>query len=290
MNPNNNIRVWIVRPLTSTYKKIENFSISYKPKNYYKDGQGNEILYFEFKNLKKVTIQMDITTTLWKNKINLKKEDISLPRISTKLINRYTKSERFLEQTLPIKKLTYQITNKDESILDKIQSIFNFVVKRFEYCYPVKQRGARHLNLDNLRGDCGEYSSLFVTMCRILKIPARNNTGFVVFAKQKKIVEHGWVTIYLRPYGWIDMDTQYASLERNINLGIKEYFAQRSDHRITFTNGFNIPIKPTLPPGWQLKYWDNLGLPLNNKSVQILQPTIFVSKAEVRFKDSIKLI
>jgi len=290
IDANNIIKVWVVQPLTFLCQQIENFSISHKPKKYYKDIQGNKILYFEFKNPKKIAIQINIKAILGKHKINLKKKKVFLPPISTKLFKQYTKSEKFLEQTPAIKKLTCQITKTDDSILDKLQSIFNFIVRNFKYCYPVKKRGVKYLNLKNLKGDCGEYSSLFITMCRVLKIPARNQTGFVIFPKQKKITEHGWSNIYLKPYGWVDIDTQYASLEKNIGKGFKKYFAQRNDYKITFTNGFNIPIKPSIPYSYKKDYWNKFGLPLSNNSVQTLQPIVFSSKKKVQFKDSIRLI
>jgi len=282
----NETRIWIAKPTTSIYQKIDNFLISPKPTSLYKDKQENKILYFRFKNTKEINFQMDIKTTLRKDHTNIDKKNILLPNSSSKLFYQYTKSEMFLEQTLEIKNLTYQITKNNKSILGKIQSIFNFISTNFEYCYPVKQRGVKYLNLNNLKGDCGEYSSLFVTMCRILKIPTRNNTGFVAFPKHKKIVEHSWTSVYLQPFGWLDFDTQYASLEKNT----KKYFAQRNDYKLVFTNGFNIPLKPKIPQSFHLNYWNKLGLPLTNNSVQILQPIVFASKKNIKFEDKIELV
>jgi len=285
--PNKNIiKVWLAQPLNSTTQKIKSFSISPKPQKYYKDTQGNKILYFEFKNQKNINIQMDIKVALWKNKINLTKEKFLLPSPSLKLFQQYTKNEKFLEQTPAVKNLTKKIINKNDNILNIIQSIFNFVIKNFKYCYPIEQRGVKYLNLKQLKGDCGEYSSLFVTMCRTLKIPARNSTGFVIFPKQKKIVEHGWSNVYLKPFGWLNFDTQYASLEKNT----KKYFIQRNDYRIVFINGFNIPLKPSIPKNFQLNYWNKIGLPLTNNSVQTLQPIVFASKKDVKFKDKVELM
>jgi len=286
-SPNKNIiRVWLVQPLNSITQKVESFSISLKPQKHYKDTQGNKILYFEFKDQKNFNIKMDIKVILWKNKIDLTKEKFLLPPASSKLFQQYTKNEKFLEQTTSIKDLTRKIIDKDDFILNNIQSVFNFIIKNFKYSYPIKQRGVKHLNLKRLKGDCGEYSSLFVTMCRILKIPARNSTGFVIFPKRKKIVEHGWASVYLKSFGWLDFDPQYASLERDV----KKYFAQRSDYRIIFTNGFNIPLKPVIPKNFQTNYWNKLGLPLTNNSVQTLQPIVFVSKKDIKFKDRIELM
>jgi len=267
---NNKIKAWISQPLTFGCQKIEKFSIHPRPQKIYTDRQGNKILHFLLKQEKEAEIRMNIKTTLWKNKIKIKKEKISLPDI--KLFNKYMKNERFLEQTPQIKKLTYEITKDNDFLLDRIKSIFNFTSKNFKYCYPVKKRGVKNLKLNDLKGDCGEYSSLFVTMCRILKIPARNNTGFVISPKHKKVAEHGWASIYLQPYGWIDFDAQYASTEKN---GAKKYFGQRNDYRIVFTNGFNIPLKPS-----DLK---------TNNPAQALQPLIFISKNNLVFKDEIEL-
>ncbi len=88
LNSKNDIRIWIVRPSNSNFQKIERFSISQKPQNIYKDGQENKILYFEFKNQKKIDIKIDIRATLLKNKINLKKRRISLIKLPSQLINK----------------------------------------------------------------------------------------------------------------------------------------------------------------------------------------------------------
>ncbi|MFH1956400.1 MAG: transglutaminase-like domain-containing protein [Patescibacteria group bacterium] len=268
----NKIQIWIAKPENSLFQKINKFIISEKTKSSYKDFQGNKILFFEFKDQKNIAIQIDIGVTLWKSKFDLGQERIFLPDVSDQLFKRYTKSEKFLEQTQEIKKLAKEITKNSKNDLDKIKSIFIFIAKNFKYCYPVKKRGVKNLDLNKLSGDCGEYSSLFVTMCRISGIPARNNTGFVIFPKQRKISEHGWASIYLKPYGWVDIDPQYASLEKNINIGLRKYFGQRTDYRITLINGFNIQLKPAIP--------------MVNNSVQILQPLVFASKSKIKFKDT----
>lgn len=284
---NNDVRIWVAKPANSKLQKIKKFSILPVPQRIYRDNQGNKILYFNFKNQRKIEIKFNVKAILKQSKTELNRDRILVPK---NILKRYIKSERFLEQIPEIKKLTREITNNSKNNLDKIKLIFSFIAKNFKYCYPIKKRGVKNLNLKNLKGDCGEYSSLFVTMCRILGIPARNNTGFVIFPKYGKISEHGWASIYLKPYGWVDIDSQYASLEKNIEIGIKKYFGQRTDYRITFINGFNIPLKPGVPKNFRVTYWKNLGLPMANNSVQILQPLVFASKSKVKFKDNIKLI
>lgn len=284
---NNDIRIWMAKPANSKLQKIKKFSILPVPQKIYQDNQGNKILYFHFKNQEKIEIKFNARAILKQNKTKLNRDKILVPK---NILGRYIKSEKFLEQTQEIKKLAKEITKNSRNDLDKIKSIFTFIAKNFKYCYPVKKRGVKNLDLNKLSGDCGEYSSLFVTMCRISGIPARNNTGFVVFPKHGKISEHGWASVYLKPYGWIDMDPQYASLKKNINIGLRKYFGQRTDYRIILINGFNIQLKPAIPKNFQVAYWKNLGLPIANNSVQILQPIFFASKSKIKFKDNVRLI
>lgn len=283
----NDIKMWVAKPSNLYYQKIEKVLISPKPKNSYKDLKRNKILYFEFKNQKNINLQMDIKATLWRNKINLIKEKILAPSISSKLFEQYIKNEEFLEQTPAVKKMTYQITENDQFILDKIYSITKFLEKNFIYTYPVKKRGVKNLNLNSLCGDCGEVGALFVTMCRILGIPAINKTGYVIYYNElNNIYEHGWTSIYLKPYGWIDIDP----LANNIEIENGKYIYKNNNYFLSFTEGYNLKIKPKIPNNFIFKYWKELGLPMTNKSVQILQPLIFASKNKVKFSDNIKLL
>jgi transglutaminase/protease-like cytokinesis protein 3 len=142
----------------------------------------------------------------------------------------------------------------------------------------------------HLVGDCGEYSSLFVTMCRIAGIPARNETGFVLFPETKNVIEHGWASIYLETHGWMTIDTQWAQIEKNEGRDPLMYFFKQPDYRIIFTHGFNVLLTPSIPEQWYptyKKYWKNQCLPITINSVQTLQPLIFTADNEIKFSDEI---
>lgn len=290
LNSDNEIMVWMVEPQNSYYQEIHKVIISPEPTKKYIDNQGNKILYFQSKNTKLFNIQMRIEATLWKNEVHLIKSNVNFQKNLIPSLRRYIKNEKFLEQTPAVRKMTHKIVKNYKHPLDQINEIFSFIVKNFKYCYPLSKRGVKNLVLNDLRGDCGEYSSLFVTMCRILGIPAINHTGFVIFSKQEAITEHGWASAYSEPLGWLDFDTQYATLEKNTQQGSKKYFGQRSDYRIILTNGFNISLQPQIPKNFKINFWKELGLPLTRKAVQTLQPLIFTSKRNVQFEDNIILL
>ncbi|MBU1130946.1 transglutaminase-like domain-containing protein [Patescibacteria group bacterium] len=211
----------------------------------------------------------------------MKNKILFLPK--NNLLPRFLSSEKFLEQTNDIKKLSLRITKNKKSLYDKMETIFHFVTNNFKYCYPVKNRGVKNLKLDKLIGDCGEYSSLLITMLRCLGLPSRNQTGFVIDPKSKKIVEHGWASAYIKPYGWMDLDAQYASIDKE---NWRNYFFQRSGYRINFVNGFNIPIKPRLSPKFMSDNQKKIDTPFSYNSIQTLQPIFFVFKERIKFKEN----
>jgi len=277
----NLIKLWLALPIKDKYQKVLSFTPSIRPFKKYSDKQGNKILYFKLKEEKEFSFELNLALAK-SSHVHSK----NWQRPSDNKLNRYLKSERFLEQTKDIKDLVESITQDKKTLYDKVKAVFDFVIDNFGYTYPVKKRGAKNLNLKKLRGDCGEYGALLVTMLRILGVPAVNQTGFVIHPRQQKIVEHGWVKAYFRTQGWLDFDPQYAAIEKNK----AKYFGQRNDYRVVFTNGFNIPIESPIAREYRLDFWNKAGLPLSRKSVQVLQPAVFVGRVRMSFKDRVVLV
>ncbi|PLX25861.1 hypothetical protein C0580_01165 [Candidatus Parcubacteria bacterium] len=250
------IKFWLAKPVIDKYQRKIVLKSSNYPIKRYSDNYDNKILYFHLKNENKFLFDLGIELSKDKGRVL---QNWSLPNDSK--LKKYTKSELFLEQTTEVKKLTKQIVQDKKTLHDKVRVIFDFVIDNFHYQYPVKNRGVKNLNLKNLRGDCGEYSALMVTMLRILGVPAKNQTGFVVYPKQKKVLEHAWLSAYFKAVGWVDFDPQYAAIEKNKT----KYFGKRSDYRVVFTSGYNVPLRPV------------------GGSSQILQP--IACKVNTKFSD-----
>ena len=257
---NNQVEFWLAKAVNNKYQKIIDFQTSQKAIRKYIDKQDNSILYFVLQDKKDFVADFSVKLSKDTKAINKNWAIVKKPENK-----KYLKSELFLEQTLAIKKLTKEITKEKKILHDKVKVIFDFVADNFKYQYPVKNRGAKNLNLKNLRGDCGEYSALLVTMLRIIGVPAKNQTGFVIYPKEKKVLEHAWVSAYLGKAGWLDFDPQYAAIEKNK----AKYFGQRSDYRIVFTSGSNIRLKPGV------------------KSTQVLQPIKCIDSLKFRDKFTI---
>ena len=118
---------------------------------------------------------------------------------------------------------------------------------------------------------------LFVTMCRISGIAARNVTGFVIFEKEKHIIEHGWAQVYCNDK-WLDVDTQFASLEKNIDIGMKKYLYGRKRLQNNIFSGFDIELKPHIPKDFTIDTVRNLEIIVDSKS------TPSIATAGIRFQ------
>lgn len=76
-------------------------------------------------------------------------------------------------------------------------------------------------------GDCDDQANLFITLCRIVGIPAYLQAGCIyVSTKQTvnshwdghliseltRIAWHGWAVVYVPPWGWLPVDFTYVTL------------------------------------------------------------------------------
>lgn len=268
------LHLWFSDPQDDSYQKIKRLKIKDTPTSSYKDQNGNNVLYFHYQNTKSVLFKFDIS-------VLLKKDDDASDKtlkIKDNFPDKYIETEKFLEQTELTRSLSQDFEGNDVEFL---KFVMDYIVKKFRYCYPVPNRGVKNLSENSLSGDCGEYSGFFVATARKKGIPARNETGFVLYPKEKTATEHAWASV-LTKNGWKDFDPQYAQLDRSTDL----YFGRRADYRVVFSHGFNIPLKPKAEEGLDFSYWQKVGLPASKSSVQILQPIFFISSSPVEVQDS----
>ena len=98
--------------------------------------------------------------------------------------------------------------------------------------------------LKNGKGDCGAQALTFITLCRILKVPAKWESGCRVGPNINSI--HDWAQIYIAPYGWIPVDlTDGGGARRNLDPFKREYsFGNIDPYRMTACNDFQMSFDP----------------------------------------------
>lgn len=60
-----------------------------------------------------------------------------------------------------------------------------------------------------LKGDCGVFALLFITLCRIAGVPARWQSG--LYTTPIEIGMHDWAQFYVAPYGWLFADCSFGN-------------------------------------------------------------------------------
>ncbi|MBA4537888.1 transglutaminase domain-containing protein [Bacillus aquiflavi] len=152
-----------------------------------------------------------------------------------------------------IKSLASKITKDGKNNLEKAKLLFDYIVEQFVYHYPPKKRGAKSF-LQEKRGDCGEYSSLFSSCCRAIGIPCRTLIGTWATGK---LSAHVWNEAFIEGKGWIPVDCSMAHVQKkkkwqflfsNIKtVPWEKYFGQTENQRIVFSFDADLPLNPEYP-------------------------------------------
>ncbi len=202
------------------------------------DENGNRILFWdlsdEVNDSSKITLRRRFTYTTYDYAPPLDEANLDANAVPDDIVNRYTKSEPLLEQTPELVRLANKIVINQTTLLTKARAIFNWVRDTMRYKYPPDARGILEV-VKSYQGDCGQYSVLFVGLCRSVGIPARQQSGFVV--SDTSFDYHVWSEIYFSGIGWVPMDAT-----------LPDGFGRLPNNRLISSVGMNIPLKHV--PAW----------------------------------------
>jgi len=99
-----------------------------------------------------------------------------------------------------------------------LQRAFEFVRAHIKFRENLDQRLGARLALKDGKGDCDEFSDLFITLCRISHIPARRIMGVLLTDAQNHSL-HAWSEVYIPLYEqWVPFDValnEFSSIKWN---------------------------------------------------------------------------
>ena len=100
-----------------------------------------------------------------------------------------------------IQRISGTLSKKSKDTLDYVRQCYAYVTGNYQYLNP--NTGIHSLSkiLQNGGGDCGNLSSIFVSLLRCRKIPARHVIGV-----RPDNSPHVWSEFYLDNYGWFPAD------------------------------------------------------------------------------------
>lgn len=222
-------------------REVENLSCSISPTDTFTETEnGNKIDYWNLSSSLKdgdsIIVSRKFKYTDYDYSPHIDKDIVAKNwnEIPKSIMDFYTKSEPFIEQTPEIKETSDKITSGLINPIERAHAIFNWVKDTMKYVYPPDKRGAIEA-LKTLKGDCGQYSDLFIALARSAGIPARQQSGFIFLPDSNGY--HVWSEIYLPIYGWVPVDATDP-----------DGFCHIDNKKLIASVGENIPLKYT--PSW----------------------------------------
>ncbi|MFD2305932.1 transglutaminase-like domain-containing protein [Enterococcus termitis] len=110
-----------------------------------------------------------------------------------------------------LEQLLEEIIAGESNPIKKARKIYDFITTRVNYSFMREYFTIENISeyaAVNLKGDCGVQAILFITLCRMAKIPAKWQSG--LYVSQYYTGCHDWAQFYVAPYGWVFADLSFG--------------------------------------------------------------------------------
>jgi len=158
-----------------------------------------------------------------------------------------------------LRNLAAEITRDAVTPYEKARSIYDFITTNMKYTYMPSYFTLESIAENCARsrtGDCGVFTLLFITLCRICGIPACWESG--LDAEPEELGAHDWARFYVEPYGWLHADPSYGV--SSCRVGNEErrnfYFGNLEPYRMVANREFQADFIAD-KEGWRADPYDN---------------------------------
>lgn len=126
------------------------------------------------------------------------------------------------------------------------RAIYDWLIDEFEYDWkaPGAGRGDLAWACDAKTGDCSDYHTVFLALCRLRGIPADHEFGFPIRTRNPEgrlPYHHCWARFHVDGIGWIPVDASEADKHPEL----REYnFGSQGADLMKFTSGRDVVLEP----------------------------------------------
>jgi len=129
--------------------------------------------------------------------------------------------------------------------LERARIIYDYITLNVKYSYVLPY--ALYDNIPEyvattLTGDCGFQALLFITLCRMVGIPARWQSGWFVLPWSAS--PHDWALIFTEEYGWVPVDLSFGGARRDDENLRLFYFTNLDGYRMFSNIDFQVDFDP----------------------------------------------
>ena len=143
--------------------------------------------------------------------------------------------------------LAREIVGEETNPLKKARLIYDFITTKCNYRFMP----AYKMVLDipeyfaaGQRGDCGVQALTFITLCRLVGIPAQWQAG--LYTKPDDVGNHDWARFYVAPYGWLFADCSFGGSAYRAGSEMRRdfYFGNLEPWRLPQCRAFQQELNP----------------------------------------------
>ncbi len=148
-----------------------------------------------------------------------------------------------------IKSLAERITKDAEDDYEKAKRIYDWITHNTNYTYVREYCTYNNISefvATSLRGDCGMFALLFITLARAAGIPAKWQSGWYITPKFAS--PHDWAQVYVDGK-WLPVDASFGNYRRNGKVRNAFYFGNMDAFRMIANDDFQVDFIP------EKKYW-----------------------------------
>jgi transglutaminase-like putative cysteine protease len=245
--PGKQARIWLPVPSTSNVQTVTMIKdATHLPEH--KIGQekqyGNRILYLEAKANDKGQIPLQVTYKVKRIEVKTKDGQSFKPSINEKIARLLQPDEKVPVTGKPLTLLKDLKVASDP--VDAARLFYDVVNRHMRYSKEGKGwgQGDAVWACDSKYGNCTDFHSLFISLSRAHKIPAKFEIGFPLPPQRgagKIPGYHCWAWFLPEGKGWIPVDISEAN--RHPKLA-DYYFGNLTEDRVMFSSGRDIQLVP----------------------------------------------
>lgn len=251
ITPGQQVRIWIPLAHSDQFQTVKVLSTTgdLPLKQAREREYGNEMLYAAEEKATKAEYHFVVEYDVVRNErvVSLSgNAHLAAAKLSDRERRRFLEPDRLVPVTgVPAEIAAKEVVGSTTD-LDRARALYDYVFHTMKYDKTGTGwgRGDTLWACDSKRGNCTDFHSLFISMARSQKIPARYEMGFSI-PTDKHSGEvpgyHCWADFYLKSTGWVPVDISEAWKHPEKH----DYFFGAHDvNRVQLTMGRDITLNP----------------------------------------------
>jgi len=144
-----------------------------------------------------------------------------------------------------LKALSKKIIGDETLPLEKVKKIFTWIHENIPWASALEYSTIPNISeycLENLHGDCGIKTLLFMALCRYNGIPAKWQSGWMLHPVEVNL--HDWCEIFVEPFGWVPVDQSFGLINSENEKEKYFYLGSTDAYHLIINDDYSQPLFP----------------------------------------------